>query len=87
MGYYYLNSAKKSPSYQEEKSSNKPSVSEKKEEIADEDAPLVFVQCVNEVGYKFKEPKNFIDLYTTVSSYFETLTEQEAEELWKALED
>ena len=60
---------------------------EEKEEIADEDAPLVLVQCVNEAGYKFKEPKNFIDLYTTVSSYFETLTEQEAEELWKALED
>ena len=31
MSYYYLNSAKKSPSYQEEKSSIKPSVSEKKE--------------------------------------------------------
>ena len=30
MSYYYLNSAKKSPSYQEEKSSIKPSVSEKK---------------------------------------------------------
>ncbi len=60
---------------------------EEKEEIADEDAPLVLVQCVNEAGYKFKEPKNFIDLYTTVSSYFETLTEQEAEELWEALED
>ena len=60
---------------------------EEKEEIADEDAPLVLVQCVNEVGYKFKEPKNFIDLYTTVSSYFETLTEQETEELWEALED
>ena len=61
---------------------------EEKEEIADEDAPLVLVQCVNEeVGYKFKEPKNFIDLYTTVSSYFETLTEQETEELWETLED
>ena len=53
-------------------------LSEKKEEIADEDAPLVLVQCVNEAGYKFKEPKNFIDLYTTVSSYFDTLTKQEA---------
>ena len=52
---------------------------EEKEEIADEDAPLVLVQCINEEGYKFKEPKNFLDLYTTVSSYFETLTEQEAE--------
>ena len=31
MGYYYLNSAKKSPSYQEDKISIKPSVSEKKE--------------------------------------------------------
>ena len=31
MGYYYLNSEKKSPSYQEDKSSIKPSVSEKKE--------------------------------------------------------
>ena len=31
MGYYYLNSAKKNPSYQEDKSSIKPSVSEKKE--------------------------------------------------------
>ena len=33
-----------------------------REEISDEDAPLVLVQCVNESGYKFKEPKNFIDL-------------------------
>ena len=40
------------------------------EEISDEDAPLVLIQCVNEYGYKFKEPKNFLDLYTTVASYF-----------------
>ena len=60
---------------------------EEKEEIADEDAPLVLVQCVNEVGYKFKEPKNFIDLYTTIASYFETITEQEAEELWDTIEE
>ena len=44
------------------------------EEISDEDAPLVLVQCVNESGYKFKEPRNFLDLYTTIASYFETLT-------------
>ena len=31
MGYYYLNSAKKNPSYQEDKSSIEPSGSEKKE--------------------------------------------------------
>ena len=62
-------------------------INEEKEEIADEDAPLVLVQCVNEAGYKFQEPKNFIDLYTTISTYFETLTEQEAEELWKSIED
>ena len=36
---------------------------------------------------EFQEPKNFIDLYTTISTYFETLTEQEAEELWKSIED
>ena len=29
------------------------------EEISDEDAPLVLVQCVNESGYKIKEPKTF----------------------------
>jgi hypothetical protein len=62
-------------------------IDEEKETIADEDAPLVLVQCVNEAGYKFNEPKNFIDLYTTISTYFETLTEQEAQELWKTIED
>ena len=62
-------------------------IDEEKETIADEDAPLVLVQCANEAGYKFNEPKNFIDLYTTISTYFETLTEQEAEELWKTIED
>ena len=60
---------------------------DEREEISDEDAPLVLVQCVNEAGYKFKEPKNFIDLYTTISTYFETITEQEAEELWGIIED
>ena len=62
-------------------------IDEEKETIADEDAPLVLVQCANEAGYKFNEPKNFIDLYTTISTYFETLTEQEAQELWKTIED
>ena len=38
-------------------------------------------------GYKFKEPKNFLDLYTTIASYFETITEQEAEELWSIIEE
>jgi len=60
---------------------------DEQEEISDEDAPLVLVQCVNESGYKFKEPKNFIDLYTTIASYFETITEQEAEELWNIIEE
>ena len=60
---------------------------DEREEISDEDAPLVLVQCVNESGYKFKEPKNFIDLYTTIASYFETITEQEAEELWDIIEE
>ena len=32
-------------------------INEEKEEIADEDAPLVLVQCVNEAGYKFKNQK------------------------------
>ena len=45
-------------------------LSDEREEISDEDAPLVLVQCVNESGYKFKEPKNFLDLYTTIASYF-----------------
>ena len=62
-------------------------LSDEREEISDEDAPLVLVQCVNESGYKFKEPKNFIDLYTTVASYFETITEQEAVELWGTIEE
>ena len=62
-------------------------LSDEREEISDEDAPLVLVQCVNESGYKFKEPKNFIDLYTTIASYFETITEQEAEELWDIIEE
>ena len=52
-------------------------LADEREEISDEDAPLVLVQCVNESGYKFKEPKNFFDLYTTIASYFETITEQE----------
>ena len=60
---------------------------DEREEISDEDAPLVLVQCVNESGYKFKEPKNFLDLYTTIASYFETITEQEAQELWSIIED
>ena len=62
-------------------------LSDEQEEISDEDAPLVLVQCVNESGYKFKEPKNFLDLYTTIASYFETITEQEAEELWDIIEE
>jgi hypothetical protein len=62
-------------------------LSDEREEISDEDAPLVLVQCVNESGYKFKEPKNFLDLYTTIDSYFETITEQEAEELWDIIEE
>ena len=62
-------------------------LSDEREEISDEDAPLVLVQCVNESGYKFKEPKNFLDLYTTIASYFETITEQEAEELWNIIEE
>ena len=62
-------------------------LSDEREEISDEDAPLVLVQCVNESGYKFKEPKNFLDLYTTIASYFETITEQEAEELWAIIEE
>ena len=41
-------------------------LSDDREEISDEDAPLVLVQCVNESGYKFKEPKNFIDLYLSL---------------------
>ncbi len=62
-------------------------LSDEREEISDEDAPLVLVQCVNESGYKFKEPKNFLDLYTTIATYFETITEQEAEELWDIIEE
>ena len=62
-------------------------LSDDREEISDEDAPLVLVQCVNESGYKFQEPKNFLDLYTTIASYFETITEQEAEELWSIIEE
>ena len=62
-------------------------LADEREEISDEDAPLVLVQCVNEAGYKFKEPKNFLDLYTTIASYFETITEQEAEELWDIIEE
>ena len=62
-------------------------LTDEREEISDEDDPLVLVQCVNESGYKFKEPKNFLDLYTTVASYFETLTTQEQDELWSKIED
>ena len=35
-------------------------LSDEREEISDEDAPLVLVQCVNESGYKFKEPKTLL---------------------------
>ena len=39
--------------------------------IADEDAPLVLVQCVKEREViKFKTEKIFIDLYTTISTLF-----------------
>ena len=62
-------------------------LSDEREEISDQDAPLILVQCVNESGYTFKEPKNFIDAYTTIASYFETITEQEAEELWDIIEE
>ena len=62
-------------------------LTDEQEEISDEDAPLVLVQCVNESGYKFKEPRNFLDLYTTIASYFETLTTEEQEELWSKIED
>ena len=62
-------------------------LSDEREEISDEDAPLVLVQCVNESGYKFKEPKNFLDAYTTIASYFETLTTEEQDELWSKIED
>ena len=41
-------------------------LTDEREEISDEDAPLVLVQCVNESGYKFKEPKNFLDLYLSL---------------------
>ena len=62
-------------------------LADEREEISDEDAPLVLVQCVNESGYKFKEPKNFLDAYTTIASYFETLTTEEQDELWSKIED
>ena len=62
-------------------------LSDEREEISDEDAPLVLVQCVNESGYKFKEPKNFLDAYTTIASFFETLTTEEQDELWSKIED
>ena len=38
-------------------------LTDEREEISDEDAPLVLVQCVNESGYKFKEPKNLKDFF------------------------
>ena len=67
MGYYYLNSAKKSPSYQEEKNSIKPSVSEKEEKTAGRGNLEEFMQDVallTDQDSDKKEDRNKVTLMT-----------------------
>ena len=47
-------------------------INEEKEEIADEDAPLVLVQCVNEAGYKFKNQKLYRSIYNNFNLFRDT---------------
>ena len=57
------------------------------EAVSDEDSPIVLAQCLRENNYNVSDPKNFLDLYLSVSAIFEELSQTEQEELWNIIED
>ena len=57
------------------------------EAVSDEDSPIVLAQCLRENNYNVSDPKNFMDLYFSVSAIFEELSPSEQEELWSIIED
>ncbi len=56
------------------------------EAVSEEDSPVVLAQCLRDNNYNVSDPKNFTDLYFSVSALFEELLPSEQEELWKVLE-
>ena len=50
------------------------------EAVSDEDSPIVLAQCLRENNYNVSDPKNFLDLYLSVSAIFEELSQTEQEE-------
>ena len=57
------------------------------EAVSDKDSPIVSAQCLRENNYNVSDPKNFLDLYLSVSAIFEELSQTEQEELWNIIED
>ena len=57
------------------------------EAVSDEDSPIVLAQCLRDNKYNVSDPKNFLDLYLSVSAIFEELSQSEQEELWNIIED
>ena len=57
------------------------------EAVSDEDSPIVLAQCLRDNNYNVSDPKNFFDLYLSVSAIFEELSQTEQEELWNIIED
>ena len=57
------------------------------EAVSDEDSPIVLAQCLRDNKYNVSDPKNFLDLYLSVSAIFEELSQTEQEELWNIIED
>ena len=57
------------------------------EAVSDEDSPIVLAQCLRENNYNVSDPKNFFDLYLSVSAIFEDLSQTEQEELRNIIED
>jgi|TARA_B100001750_G_C15518148_1_gene609041 hypothetical protein len=59
----------------------------KVEAVSEEDSPVVLAQCLRDKNYNVSDPKNFLDLYFSVSAIFEELSQTEQEELWNIIED
>jgi len=57
------------------------------EAVSGEDSPVVLAQCLRDNNYNVSDPKNFLDLYFSVSAIFEELSQIEQEELWNIIED
>ena len=57
----------------------------KVEAVSEEDSPVVLAQCLRDKNYNVSDPKNFLDLYFSVSAIFEELSQTEQEELWLSL--